>query len=330
MKTTNAFFLAIAVLTLFTACGGNQENYAKTKYPIVMVPGAFAFDNAFGIVDYWYGITNELRDNGAEVYVVSLSSTGAHEVRGEELLKDIESILAITGSPKVNIMAHSQGATASRYVIAQQPEWIASVSCSHCMNEGTHFADNFETFLEQSRLNILVEPALGFIFDFLQLASSSPRDGDFNSSPRLDQDGKAIIEASKHATYDVFNEAYPAAMPYNDCGEINNGMSGHAGGGAPIVDSIRYYSWGGASRSTNFIDPLEAIVLPLTSLFVPNNIVWDGLVPLCGQALGKLLKSDYDANHFDAINQALGITSSEVDVPSIYTAQANRLKKAGL
>jgi triacylglycerol lipase len=85
-----------------------EPTYAKTKYPIVMVPAAFAFDNAFGILDYWHGITDELRDEGADVYVTNLSSLALHETRGEELLTSVEEIMAITGAKKVNLIAHSQ------------------------------------------------------------------------------------------------------------------------------------------------------------------------------------------------------------------------------
>lgn len=320
------FFICFTFI--LTGCGGN-EDYAKTKYPIVMVPGAFSFDNALGIVDYWYGITDELRDNGAEVYVVNLSSSGAHEVRGEELLADIAEIRAISGADKVNLFAHSQGATASRYVSAIRPEWIASVSCSHCMNEGTHFADYFDQVLEDTGLNIIVEPALGVLFDILQLAASTAKDGDFNSNPRPDQNGRSIIEASLHATYDQFNATYPAAMPTADCDQLNNGLNGATGGGAPIANGIRFYSWGGVEETTSLIDPLDLLAINAANLFVPDEILWDGLVPGCGMALGEFLKGDYNANHFDAINQAFGITDSDIDIPALFTAQANRVKKAG-
>ena len=93
------------------AAQGNHATYNKTKYPIVMVPGAFGFDSLLGGVDYWYGITDELRSRGAEVYVTNLSSSASHYQRGEELLEDIRNILALTGAKKLNLIAHSQGAT---------------------------------------------------------------------------------------------------------------------------------------------------------------------------------------------------------------------------
>ncbi len=105
----------------------SSNSYAKTRYPIVMVPGAFAFDNVLGLVDYWFGITDELRKQGAEVYVTNLSSSASNISRGEELLEDIRRIRALTGANRVNLIAHSQGGPAARYVASLKPDWIESV-----------------------------------------------------------------------------------------------------------------------------------------------------------------------------------------------------------
>jgi triacylglycerol lipase len=308
-----------------------EPTYAKTKYPIVMVPGAFAFDNAFGILDYWHGITDELRDEGADVYVTNLSSMALHEVRGEELLSSVEEIMAITGANKVNLIAHSQGATAARYVAALRPEWIASVSCTHCMNEGTPFGqglnDTFEdgTFFKQAGVTLM-----NGLFNFIESGSAKPSDGEYNSAENGDQNARALLTAVSAEDFDRFNALYPQAMPAVDCSIINNGIDGHTGGGAHIVNGVRYYSWGGKKNATRLLDPLDALIIPVVQLFMPKGIVADGLVPSCGQALGEFLRDDYRTNHFDAINQTAGMTAAFVDVPSIFVIQANRLKKAGL
>lgn len=331
--------LCVAILTIFSiqAQAGwfswlfPKPTYAKTQYPIVMVPGAFAFDNAFGLLNYWHGITEELRDEGAEVYVVNLSSLAQHEKRGEELLGDIEEIIAITGAEKVNLMAHSQGASASRYAAAMRPDLIASISCSHCMNEGTHFAGNVVQTIEEGTLlyNVATE-AVDVLFDFIEMGSTKPTDGEFNSAYRGSQSSVDLLTAASFADYDRFNALYPQAMPYVDCSVINDATGGHTGGGDHVVNGVHYFSWGGNRVVNNLIDPLDAILVPLVGLFVPEGAVWDGLVPGCGQALGKILRDDYPTNHYDAINQTAGITPLFVDVPSIFVTQANRLKNLGL
>src|SRR5262245_2467935 len=80
---------------------------AKTKYPIVLAHGLFGFDELFGVVEYWYGIPGELRERGAKVYVTTVAQAGSSEVRGEQLLEQVETIVAISGKPKVNLIGHS-------------------------------------------------------------------------------------------------------------------------------------------------------------------------------------------------------------------------------
>src|SRR6478736_646574 len=102
-----ALLFGLFVATVLSSRAHAQsDSYAKTRYPIVMVPGAFSFDNILGVVDYWFGITDELRKQGAEVYVTNLSSSASNIRRGEELLEDIRQIRALTGASRVNLIAH--------------------------------------------------------------------------------------------------------------------------------------------------------------------------------------------------------------------------------
>lgn len=313
------------------------KDYSKTKYPIVMVHGAFGFDSILGVVDYWYFITSNMRSRGADVYVVNMSSAALHERRGEELREDIRQILAITGAKKVNLIAHSQGATASRYVAALEPQWIASVSCSHCMNEGTQFADGFINLLNNIGIGApIVDGAVTLLLDLLELISAPGSDGDYNSGLNVDQSMLALAATSQHApSYVDFNAQYPDAMPAYKCWNNNNGRNGPGANkaqqsGASVVNGIRWYSWGGNAPITNRIDPFDSIVIPLARGFTGSApLKWDGLVPTCGMALGEALRMDYKANHFDAINHALAITAFGQNIPAIYYNHANRLKKAG-
>ena len=138
----------------------------------------------------------------------------------------------------------------------------------------------------------------------------------------------AAPRAPVHETH--FNATYPAGLPMVDCSTINNGLNGDVGSGASKVNGVKYYSWGGVKERTNFLDPIDMFLITAFNLFVPSEIQWDGLVPGCGQSLGKVIRSDYRANHFDAINQFTGLTAFGINIPSIYAQQANRLKKSGL
>src|SRR5437868_2163845 len=78
-----------------------QSGYTQTRYPIVLVHGLFGFGSFLG-VDYFYGIPQALRDDGARVFVAQVSAANSTEVRGEQLLAQVKTILALTGAAKVN------------------------------------------------------------------------------------------------------------------------------------------------------------------------------------------------------------------------------------
>lgn len=329
--------LVFVLAAVFLAPMANAAStYSKTKYPIVMVHGAFGFDSILGIVDYWYFITSNMRSRGAEVYVVNMSSAALHEKRGEELRSSIRQILALSGASKVNLIAHSQGATASRYVAALEPQWIASVSCAHCMNEGTQFADGFKATLAAIGIGgQIVDAGVTLLLELLELISGPGSDGDYNAPLNVNQSMMDLASASQHdPSYVQFNAAYPAAMPAYKCWNDNGGRNGPGANltqasGAASVNGISYYSWGGNDPYTAWLDPFDIIVIPLAFQFMGGEAKWDGLVPTCGMALGKALRLDYKANHFDAINHALAITAFGMNIPSIYYTHANRLKQAG-
>ncbi len=95
------------------------SNYAKTKYPLVFAHGMGGWIRAgtdeLG-VDYWYQILPDLARNGANAWATRVSPFNTSEVRGEQLLQQVDEILAITGAPKVNLLGHSHGGHSIAYV----------------------------------------------------------------------------------------------------------------------------------------------------------------------------------------------------------------------
>ncbi|UJB17999.1 MULTISPECIES: hypothetical protein [Lysobacter] len=57
----------------------------------------------------------------------------------------------------------------------------------------------------------------------------------------------------------------------------------------------------------------------------------DGLVGRCSSHWGQVIRDDYDWNHLDEVNQIAGLRGVFSSNPtSVYRAQVNRLKNAGL
>jgi triacylglycerol lipase len=321
--------LAHEVSSLSTSVDGR---YADTRYPIVLVGGAFAFDRAL-FVDYWFGIAERLRAAGADVYVTDLSSAQSNEVRCEELFEDVERILTLTGAPKINLIAHSQGAIAARYVAGVWPEVVASVTSVHGMNQGTHVAEKLmATFPDKGVVFSLANIAASALFQSLEMFSALESDGGYDSGAlrALTPQSLAVLsKAADRKNYPAFNARFPLGMPKNDCMKVNDGLSGDRGyQGQEVENGIRFYSWMGNQAITETLDPLDQVLIRFFSFFMPSDFVWDGVVPQCGANLGKVIRNDYPLNHGDAINQVLG--NAPLDVPSLYVKHANFLMQKGL
>ncbi|OUS30493.1 lipase [Gammaproteobacteria bacterium 45_16_T64] len=296
--------------------GGGSKTYAKTKNPIVLVGGFFAFDSIIGI-EMFFGIEKHLEKYGATVYNTNVSAFQSDEFRGEELILQIEEILAVSGAKKVNILAHSQGSPTSRYVAAVRPDLIASVTSIHGMNRGTDIADVIrniapEDGITEKLLEGLAQ-GIGYIVEFL---SGGPNPSE--------QTAIAILKAAHTEGAAEFNALYPAAVPTSSCGRY----------GSPKVNGVNYYSWGGIGGRfytlSNPLDLLDQAMFHITPLMFKKGTKHDGVVPLCGQYLGKPIRHNYRHNHVDAVRHLFGLIGLTTDPKVLYRNHANRLKKAGL
>ena len=292
-----------------------NKDYADTEYPIVLVGGFFAFDSIVGI-EYFYGIADELRRYGAEVYETDLSEFQSNEFRGEELLNEIEAYLAISGHKKVNIIAHSQGSPTARYVASVRPDLIASITSVHGMNKGTELADAIRFLAKEDSF---MESVLENLAKAVGILWSSLSGGPNKSS----QSAIAILSSANTVDAAAFNLQHPAALPKKQCGTR----------GEHQVNGIRYWSWGGTGgrfgKITNPIDLIDDLLLSITPITFSNN-KHDGVVPKCGQYLGKPIRHNYKHNHVDAVNHLFALIGVTTNPKTLYRNHANRLKKAGL
>ena len=286
-----------------------STGYTKTKYPIVLGHGMLGWDTMLGI-DYWYGIPSALRRDGATVFTTEVSQLNTSEVRGEDLIEQVEEIVAITGKPKVNLMGHSHGGPTVRYVAAVRPELVASVTSIGAPHKGSDVADLIRQIPEGSQGEAVVAGivnALGSVIHFLSGSSGTTPQNALGSLESLNSEGAAR-----------FNAKYPQGLPTTACGE-----------GAYVVNGIRYYSWSGTAPSTNLLDPSDLITVAGSLAFKdPQN---DGLVGRCSSRMGMVIRDNYRMNHLDEVNQFFSLTSLlETDPVTVYRQQANRLKNAGL
>ncbi|WP_425915012.1 triacylglycerol lipase [Pseudomonas sp. GWSMS-1] len=311
----NKTLLALCLGAGLLASGNTQafwfgsSGYTQTKYPVVLAHGMLGFDSLLGI-DYWYGIPGALRRDGASVYITEVSQLNTSEARGEELLAQVEEIVAISGKPKVNLIGHSHGGPTIRYVAAVSPNLIASATSVGAPHKGSAAADFIRQVPPGSAGETLlagIVNGLGTLINFLSGSSSTSPQNALGSLESLNSQGAAR-----------FNAKFPQGIPTSSCGE-----------GAYSVNGVRYYSWSGTSPVTNIIDPSD-LLLGATALTF-NGAANDGLVGRCSSHMGKVIRDNYRMNHLDEVNQTLGLTSLfETDPVTVYRQHANRLKNDGL
>lgn len=307
-KNVNLCKATFALLALILSVGFTTHSYAadqyETKYPIILVHGFFGFDDILS-VDYFYGVPKMLSDGGATVYSAKVSAANSSEVRGEQLLRQVEKVRAMTGKSKVHLIGHSHGGPTSRYVASVHPEYVASVTSIGGVNWGSAFVDVMrgqvpEGSLTESTMHVIVNAGGGLI-DFL------------SGYTGVEQNGIASGNALTTAGSLAFNKKYPEGLPAKYCGEVP----------ALHDNGVFYYSWSGGMPFTNVFDGTDPF-LALTALaFNESN---DGLVSSCSSHLGEVINDSYKMNHIDEINHMFGIHHLfETDPLTMYANHVKRL-----
>lgn len=117
------------------------SDQCKTKYPIVMIHGVGFRDRKH--LNYWGRIPDALNRNGALLFYGEQDSHGSIESNALQLKSQIEKILRITGSDKVNLIAHSKGGLDARYLISElnMAEYIASLTTLSTPHRGSATVD---------------------------------------------------------------------------------------------------------------------------------------------------------------------------------------------
>lgn len=303
MKRTMALLLCLSAPMV------HATGYTQTKYPVVLVPGVLGFAQIFGI-DYWYQIPQNLRSGGATVFETSASALTDSVSRGEELLSQVQTIRAITGAKKVNLIGHSHGGVASRYVAAVLPAGVASVTTIGSPHKGTPVADDLLAVSQGV-------PALGAIGTALANAFSQLLDAVAGTSYAENSMGE--MESMSTAGAAAFNKQYPNGVPTTACGQGSSiGSNGQ-----------HYYSWGGTSVLTNIFDPTDWFFSATSIAF--QGAASDGLTGQCSSHFGQVLRDNYPWNHGDEINQVFGLRGLFTPSPvSVIRSHVNRLVTAGL
>ncbi|KAF0862642.1 triacylglycerol lipase [Pseudomonas sp. LD120] len=290
-----------------------------TRYPLVLVPGMLGFVRLL-LYPYWYGIIPALRRGGAQVFAIQVSPLNSSEVRGEQLLAQVQRIMAETGAPRVNLIGHSQGALTARYAAAKRPDWVASVTSVAGPNHGSELADYLA---RHSPAHSLKGRVLSWLLRGVSALMTLLETG--YRGPRLPVDIHASHQSLTTAGVALFNRQYPQGLP-----------STWGGQGPAEVGGVRYYSWSGTlqpgktNRGRNLFDGTSRSCRLFARTFVREAGQCDGMVGRYSSHLGQVIGDDYPLDHFDIVNQSLGLVGKGADPIRLFVEHAQRLKAAGL
>ncbi|WP_083286589.1 esterase/lipase family protein [Burkholderia seminalis] len=327
-----------------TAAGAALDDYAATRYPIILVHGLTGTDDYFGVVPYWYGMQADLQRHGATVYVADLSgfqSDLGPNGRGEQLLAYVKQVLAVTGAAKVNLIGHSQGGLTSRYVASVAPALVASVTTIATPHRGSQFADFVLAALKLDPTGIST-PVFGALLNLFGILTSDTHN--------TNQDAIAALDALGTARTTRFNQLFPSPGLGLGAGACRTGAPTETIGGNVHL----LYSWSGAAYQpvsllgivTGAVDTSVIPVIDPANLLDPSTLVFltagnvmalagagpnDGFTSTCSSLFGTVISTRYHWNHFDAINQLLGIRGAYAEDPvAALRVHANRLKLQGV
>ena len=288
-----------------------KSDYAKTKYPLLMVHGWLGWSrigNETFNMDYWYQILPDLARNGSTVFAAQLSPAHRTEFRGEQLIAQVEEVMAITGKAKVNLIGHSHGGPTVRYVAATKPEYVASITGVAGTFRGSKVADDIQNNrLSRTAFNILGDYMVAPLISWAQAQPDMPIDFD-----------ASMASLTETASAD-FNRRFPTTALAANCNTS----------GAKVDRGIHYYSWTGVSQTTNLLD-IDSILMQLGpwSYGHKDN---DGMVARCSTHIGHVIRDNYRLNHTDLANMMFGLTGLfSPDPVTLFRQHANRLKLQGL
>ncbi len=374
-KAHKAFVLMLTLLTaaFIQGCNSNfdldltsdnhplldvSDTYTQTKYPVVFVHGLYGFDDIFGL-DYWYQIPEVLENGGTEVYVAEVSGANSPQVRGEQLITELERLYLETGHQRYHLVGHSLGGPTIRYAASERPDLVISATSVSGANHGSEAANNESLEVPAIRVIInIMGNLLGHVIDLV--SQNSFEQNIIAATEALDKEGIA-----------QFNSTYPAGIPTVYCNgaegntnsfshgsnsdyvennpinsfddfaqyyDASNDPSGNAEGpytisydsDGDLIDEdyeLYFYSFGGILAETNSRDPLDSLHRAVNET-ITADVQTDGMVERCSTHHGYVVKDNLYMNHLDFMNWFLGLRDERAPYPpSLYRAHVHYLQQ---
>jgi len=246
----------------------------RIPYPFILAHGLDGF-TSIGAITYFSGVQDALTKEGHQVFISQVDAYNSSEVRGAELQKFVDGVLAKTGAAKVNLICHSQGGFDCRYVAAMEPDKVATVTSLATPHYGTPIAD----LAESNQLG----PAKDAVNAFLNVLGAVV---DGLSGQPTQQDAQAALSLMTTQGTAAFSAKYPNSpkVAYFSVGGRTGTVGDDACGSATEVPFISKYDAITVQPSAAFA--AAASIISNSANPPPTN---DGLVPAASARWGMFL-----------------------------------------
>jgi len=319
LKTLKTLGISAAAVLATMGSAQAQDESGDVQYPVILAHGFNSDSSSF------FAIPTALNQVGVDiVFKTDVNGIGSSYARGEELITQIENVLAVTGHDKVNLIGHSQGGLDARYVAAVRPDLVASITAVASPNYGVNVADDIDNN---------TGPFTGILGGFV--------DGLLNLFGNNQAQAIGALNTLTSSGAAEFNGYIPAALRNGNCRTAPTSVSFFpfsitkdysVNDGDAVVGGVNYYSMAGTSSLLNYnpADPID-YALAATNLSFDFGEDNDGLIGRCSTHLGKVIRDDYTMNHNDFTNSTNGLRGLGTNDPlAVYKSHARRLKDAGL
>lgn len=214
MQFVNRFFLILLISLAVTLPGqlhaAGTSDACATKYPIILAHGTGGAAEMLGIVDYWWGIPEALRNEGAEVYVTSVNGMDGTVDKAKQFKAAFKDIQASCGAEKFNIIGHSHGALYTRYAISNLgiAEHVASHTSIAGPHQGMFLADTLVQGMPES-----IQQFTGKTLDFIYAYFFNDTDPDsLDNALDVTREQMAIFNDNCPNDENIYYQSYAAEV----------------------------------------------------------------------------------------------------------------------
>jgi len=186
-----------------------DTNICKTKYPILLVHGIGFRDN-IKLKKFWGTIPDELRKNGAQVYMSNTDAMNTHQENAKQIRARIFEIMSETKSKKINIIAYSKGGIEARYAISKldMAPFVASLTTIATPHRGTELVNMGLNIIDKLGLTKLFQSSVTLYAKALGDNKPQPLEAFKQCSPQFME--KFNTEVNNNPL--VYYQSYAAVM----------------------------------------------------------------------------------------------------------------------